>query len=648
MNETEKPLEEDIFNPQSRDNFVEGPFIGTITKTSNVSVESNTPAAIQQNPLYATFLGSDSDEYGYAIAVDAEGATYVTGYTTSLDFPATPGAFSTSRNGLLDVFIAKVNQFGNNLNYATFLGGSSDETSYDIAVDISGAAYVTGDVYSTDFPTTLGAFDTSHNGGYYDGFVVKINPTGNSLEYSSYLGGNGEDKNHGIAVDENGTTYVTGETYSSNFPITAGAFATTRPGGYDAYIVKINPSGGSLDYSTYLGGTQHEIGEKIAVGGDGSAYVTGSTGSLDFPVTSNAFDVSFNNIYDGFITKLDATGSSLVYSAFLGGGEDDSGMNIVVDTTGSAYITGFTKSADFLSFTPGAFDPFYNGLYDGFIAKVNPSGEKLDYWTFLGGSSDDKGFGIAVDDVGAIYVTGTTHSINLYPNIFDNVYKNIGDAFVVKLNSNGDILEYGTYLGGASYDDGFDIVIDTNRLAYITGRTASGDFPVTADAFQAYNNGSNDIFVVKLAAGDKPIQYDVDIADYFYYEYADADSFGGVYPNNQTIVKSCVNNIGIESVYGQVILKEKTGGKVIGSEWYRTSTDPLLPGEDTCVRFLWSHDGLYGSLENQELEAEATIEDHIDEMPENNTYSEVISISWSDFLMKEESYNYANPDTLAK
>ena len=242
--------------------------------------------------IYATFLGGGGYDYGYGIAVDGAGSAYVTGYTQSSDFPTTPGAFDTSYNGSMDAFVVKLNPAGSGLAYATFLCGGRFDKGYAIAVDGAGSAYVTGHTLSSDFPTTPGAFDTSHNSyNREDAFAVKLNPAGSGLVYATFLGGSIEEWGYGIAVDGAGSAYVTGYTRSSDFPTTPGAFDTSHNGGEDdAFAVKLYPAGNGLAYASFLGGSDKDQGRAIAVDGAGSAYMTGSTSSRDFPTTPGAFD----------------------------------------------------------------------------------------------------------------------------------------------------------------------------------------------------------------------------------------------------------------------------------------------------------------------------------------------------------------------
>jgi hypothetical protein len=381
---------------------------------------------------YATFLGGDDEDWGRAIAVDGAGNAYVAGYTGSSNFPATPGAFDTSHNGNWDAFVVKLNPVGSGLAYATFLGGSDGDSGRAIAVDGTGSAYVAGSTNSSDFPTTPGAFDTSYNGNG-DAFVAQLNPAGSGLAYATFLGGSYYDWGVAIALDVAGNAHVAGYTRSNDFPITPGAFDRSHNGDLDAFVAKLNPAGSGLLYATYLGGSDLDIGFAIAVDGAGSAYVTGHTGSSNFPTTPGAFDRSFNGGYDTFVAKLNPAGSGLAYATFLGGDGLEWGGVIAVDGAGSAYVTGHTVSSNFPT-TPGAFDTSYNGS-DAFAAKLNRTGSGLAYATFLGGGSSDSGDAIVVDGVGNAYITGSTRSSSFptTPGAFDTSYNGGDDAFVAKL-----------------------------------------------------------------------------------------------------------------------------------------------------------------------------------------------------------------------
>ena len=376
------------------------------------SYDHNRELVIDPVLEYSTYLGGSGGGEGQGIAVDAAGDAYLTGTTTSADFPVTSGAFQTMNNGG-DVFITKLNPEGTRLIYSTYLGGSGDgQEAGGIAVDAAGNAYVGGSTFSTDFPVTSGAFQTVNNaanGLSVNAFITKLNPAGTELIYSTYLGGSFFDYGYAIAVDAAGDAFLTGESASFDFPVTSGAFQTMNPGG-DAFVTKLNPEGTGLIYSTFVGGGQ---GYGIAVDATGSAYVTGGAGVSDFPVTSGAFQTVDNANpsvgYNAFITKFNPEGTALIYSTYLGGDYTDIGYGIAVDAAGDAYVTGTAFSSDF-PVTSGAIQTVNNaaaaGHANAFIAQLNPAGAELIFSTYLGGSFADGGSGIAVDATGSAYVTG--------------------------------------------------------------------------------------------------------------------------------------------------------------------------------------------------------------------------------------------------
>jgi Beta-propeller repeat len=462
--------------------------------------------------LFSTYLGGSADGLGYGIAVDGSGDTYVTGYTRSPDFPTTPGVFQSTLSGGADAFVTKLNPSGTALVYSTYLGGSGDDWGRQIAVDGNGNAYVVGGTYSADFPTTLGAFQTTYRGNE-DAVVLKLNPSGSGLLFSTYLGGSFYNEGEGIAVDAGGDAYVTGWTESADFPTTHGAFQTTFGGWSDVFVTKLNPSGSALVYSTYLGGYGYDQGYGIAVDASGDAYVTGSAEPENFPTTTGAFQTTCDTLdSDAFVTKLNASGTALLYSTCLGGrqgdqggGGGDEGFDVAVDGSGDAYVTGYTFSTDFPT-TPGAFQTTIGNYSDVFVTKLNSNGTGLLYSTYLGGSPDDIGNGIAVDNSGDAYVTGYTDSVTFptTPGAFQTMcgcgdYAQYYDAFVTKLNPTGSSLLYSTFLGGSADEDGLGIAVDASGNAYVTGSTESVNFPTTTGAFQTTCSGCSDAFVTKLS-----------------------------------------------------------------------------------------------------------------------------------------------------
>jgi hypothetical protein len=323
--------------------------------------------------LYSTFLGGPSDiNDALGIAVDAAGSAYVTGETGAADFPVTPGAFRTIRNGAYDAYVTKLNPAGSALVYSTFIGGSAVDFGVRIAVDASNNAYVLGNTASPDFPTTPGAFNTTNNGGF-DIFVLKLNAAGSNLIYSTFIGGLSFDSAGGLAIDSAGNAYVSGATLSTNYPTTPGAFETvSQSGGGGAFVTKLNATGSALVYSTFLG---DYAASSIALTPAGNVWVTGGTSSQSFPTTPDAFQGFFHPGIgsDAFITELNATGSAILYSTYLGGTNTDYGADVALDSAGNVYVTGETRSADFPT-TANAFDQVLKGGQDAFITKLAVNG----------------------------------------------------------------------------------------------------------------------------------------------------------------------------------------------------------------------------------------------------------------------------------
>ena len=314
--------------------------------------------------VYSTYLGSI---IGAGIAVDSAGNAYIAGQAAAA-YPTTPGAFQTMSGGNSDAFVTKLNTTGTALVYSTFLGGSGFDLATDIAIDSGGNAYVTGQA-GAGFPVTPGAFQTSFNGVNNDAFVTKLNATGSALVYSTFLGGSGNDTGNGLAVNAAGNAYVTGTSDSVNFPFSPGAFQTMKAAGQDAFVTELSVAGSALAYSTYLGGDGNDFGLDVALDTAGNASVIGSTDSSNFPTTADAIQSDNGGGVDVFITRLNATGTGLLFSTYLGGSNTDGGLSIAVDLAGSIYVTGQTFSEDFPT-TPGAFQTMLGGSSDAFVAKV--------------------------------------------------------------------------------------------------------------------------------------------------------------------------------------------------------------------------------------------------------------------------------------
>ena len=382
--------------------------------------------------LYSTYLGGNDEDYVGQIAVDAQGNASVVGTTYSRDFP-TVNAFQATLGGGRDAFVAKLNADGSQLLYSTYLGGSDGDSALGVAVDASANVYVAGETSSANFPT-VAAFQPTL-AGLRNGFVSKFDETGSNLVYSTYLGGTGADLAVGIAVDDCGNAYITGNTSSSDFP-TVKPLQPSLAGSIDAFLTRLNPDGTALFFSTYLGGSGQDFGRAVAVDRDGNAYLTGWTLSRDFP-TVMAVQPYHGGQNDAFVTKVYGDGSAIQFSTFLGGASSDSGNSIAVDADGNSYVVGYTGSDDFPN--ERAIQTYRAGSSDAFVAKLSLDGSALAYSTYFGGSSSDVAFGVAVGQSGSAYIVGHTRSRD-FPLVTPMQDFNAGeyDVFVAKIASQED------------------------------------------------------------------------------------------------------------------------------------------------------------------------------------------------------------------
>ena len=458
--------------------------------------------------VYSTYHGGSAGDYGTDIAVDANDNAYVTGRVNSTTGFPVLGAYQSTNKGASDIFVSKFSPTGT-LLYSTYIGGAGTDEGAGIAVDASGNAYITGRTTSTDFPLA-NAFQSTL-GGVQDAFLVKLNAAGNGLVYSTYLGGNANpggtaltrEYGYGVAVDSAGSAYVTGLTVSTNFP-TLNAFQSTGGGSVDdVFVTKFSAAGNTLVYSTYIGGDQFDEGYSIAVDSTGAAYVGGITASSNYPLLGARQSVYAGN-NDGFLTKLSPTGNTLVYSTYIGGFGQDAVYGLAVDANGSAYVAGVTSSANFP--VQNSLQSYNGGVAststDAFVMQFTAAGNALTYGTYLGGSSNEAGIGLAIDGSGNAYVVGQTNSTN-FPTVSPIQGANASlngaaDVFVTKLAAGGTSLLYSTYLGGAGDDIGNDIAVNASGDAFITGETISTNFP-TANARQASNGGNWDAFVARIS-----------------------------------------------------------------------------------------------------------------------------------------------------
>ena len=465
--------------------------------------DTSKPLVIDPVLVYSTYLGGSDSESANGITIDANGNIYITGSTSSYDFPTTVDIPQPTNP---DLFVAKLNTTGDALIYSTYLGGSNADGAAAITVDASGNAYIAGSTISFDFPTTEDAFQRTFGGGTAagDGFITKLNSSGTELIYSTYLGGYGDDTCRDIAIDSLGSAYVTGDTgntIDNNFPITSGAFMSD-PDYRNVFATKLSADGSHLIYSTFLGSY---YGYGITVDSNGNACIVGMGAGI--PTTENAFQRTFGGgNSDGFVTKLNSSGTDLIYSTYLGGSDSDNTRDIIIDSYGNLIVSGETYSDNFP--VKNAIQSSFGGARDAFVAKIDDTKEGLDsliYSTYLGGSLNENASGIALNAADEAYVTGSTQSFDFpttedaFQPVFGNDDYFTGyDGFVTKLDSNGLNLVYSTYFGGTLNDVSLDIAVDLFGDAYISGFTSSTDFPTKNPIQTSLKGGPVDAFVAKI------------------------------------------------------------------------------------------------------------------------------------------------------
>jgi len=530
----------------------------------------------QAELLSSTFIGGSGSDPIRDMFVDSSGNIYITGQTDSSNFPTTPGCFDNSHNGDLDVFVAKLNPTGNQLLYATYIGGSGQDVGAGITVDSAGNIYVSGWTYSSDFPTQNAIQPTS--GGGLDGFIVKLDSSG-SLIFSTYFGGSSRDPFIELALDSAGNVYAVGYSDSSNFPVKNPYQGQFMGGWSDVIVVKLSADGSSLHYATYIGGSGEEHCHGIAVDSTGNAYIAGITNSSNYP-TVNPIQASFAGTYDVVVTKLSQSGDSLSFSTYLGGSGYDYGLAVAIDSSGNAYATGYADPG--FPTTAGVLNPTSSGR-GVFVSKFNTNGGNLSYSTFIGDKGGAVGSKIFVDASGHAYVGGYVADIADFPvteGAFDTSHNGIYDAFAAKLSTDGDSLQYSTFLGGTDYDYGAAIFVNNSGNICIAGQTQSSDFP-TKNPFQTGFAGTEDGFVASFSISTAPLvnralSLDGDG------DYVDMSN-DYVLGDNDFVISLWLNNL-VQSVTWTDVLGQWSSG--IGNESFLIAYDT-----DRVLKFLYTTNG---------------------------------------------------------
>ncbi len=445
------------------------------------------PLVIDPVLVYSSFLGGRDLDAVNSVAADSSGNMYLTGTT-----------FSTPK-GDADVMIRKISADGSAFLYIADLGGADNDYGNGIAVDVNGFAAVAGRTASLDFPV-VSAFQ-SKNYGVNNAYILRLDPAGTTLIFSTYLGGNDDDRAYAVALDRQGSVYLTGVSFSNDFPTNDGAFQRNNLGGADAFVAKF-ASDGSAIYSTLIGGKSDDRANAIAVDASGNASIVGETFSDSFPQANAPFQHSRHGGLEAFVTEVNADGSQLVFSTFMGGAGDDSASGVAIDLSGNIYVAGSTTGDNGFDIPNRSFNTSYNGgSSDIFVSKFSANGQSLLWTTFLGSHGGDYGDAVSVDANGNVYVAGNTDS-NQYPVTRDAFQGNRGggvDGVLSVLDTNGQNLLYSTFYGGSGDDDAVSVAVNQFFEVFLAGQTASGDFPVVGALQRLAGGGPSDGFFAKFS-----------------------------------------------------------------------------------------------------------------------------------------------------
>ena len=431
----------------------------------------------------------------------------MTGYTGSSDFPTTTGAYDKVLNGSTDIIISKMNATGTTLLYSTFLGGSGTDAGAGIRVDDKGYIFIGGPTTSSDFPTTPGVLSNTI-GGILDSVFIKLVPNGSALAYSTYLGSY-SGACSALTIDSLGNAYMVGST-GSKLPATTGAYQTTFGGTEDGFIAKLNSNATALLYCTYMGGDTRERLYDIDIDKNGSAYVAGWSGG-NYPVTTGAFQTTLSGNGAAVLTKLAPNGSALIYSSYIGGSSGDNAYSLSVDDDGCAYVHGFTYSSDFPTSAWAYKRSITVSWGESFLFKMNATGTGPVFSTIIGDVNGGPTWAVEVDGNGVSYLAGVTKSSGypVTSNAWDSTYSN-WEGFFSIINHNGSSLVYSTYVGGSSDDELWEVALSRTGTVICVGYTSSSDFPATTGAYSTTYSGNGDAIVVAFPSDLHPPEFVID------------------------------------------------------------------------------------------------------------------------------------------
>ncbi len=454
--------------------------------------------SVAESSSYSTFFGGSMGEDATKVTFDNEGNTILIGQTPSEDLPITDNAFQSEyAGGGWDGYVAKFSPSGD-LLYSSYLGGDQYEHVTTVRVDAQNNIILAGTTGSTDFPVTPDAYQSTKSDSL-DGFIMKVAENG-TLIYSTYFGGTGEDWIYGMEFDASGNYMFAGSTGSSGLA-TSGVIGTSIAGGViDGFIAKLSAEGSTKLMFSYIGGNGVDRIPLMKIDSNFNYVIVGFIQSTDFPVTGNAFQSVASAQGDAILAKVSGDGTDLMYSTYIGGNDDDTGLSVALDSQDNMIISGYTESDD-LAVVNAIQPTFGGGAADIYIAKFNNTGS-IQFLTYLGGNETDYAWEVITDPDDNIIVGGRTSSIN-YPvhDGLNDTHSGSFDGVVTKLSPDGQTNIVSSFVGGSDSDIGEGLAVDDAGNVVLTGRTVSSDFPLTAGAYQTEIAGSSDAFVCHIAFG---------------------------------------------------------------------------------------------------------------------------------------------------
>ncbi|MDN3643151.1 SBBP repeat-containing protein [Lutimonas halocynthiae] len=443
--------------------------------------------------VFSTYLGNIGDDDADVVTVDAKGNTYLGCHSNSASLNLPEEKQYNLKNGI-DAFVVKLNGNGTKMDYITQLGGSQWDAVQGLISDSEGNIYAVGTTYSADFPININEFQSKF-GGMSDAFVLKLNTKG-EIMWSTFIGGSKNEDGRGIALDQQGNVHIVGRTESNDFPILPGALQPKSAGKIDTFFATLN-SEGKMMTTSYLGGSGNDIGFSIDIDNKGRRYIAGTTNSSDFPLY-NSIQETKHGKDDIFFAVIDATGSTLEYSSYLGGDENEQLYGLALGPNENIFLTGITNSSDFPT-TPNGYQPIHSGESDVFVSKFNIQEKRMTYSTFLGGEGDDSSRDLIIDDEGNAFIVGKTTSTN-FPivNNSHSMLRGRTDAFITLLDSSGSFLIYSTIFGGQGMETFEGVALGNDGSLTVSGLSSSLDYPTVNPIQDSFLGGRFDMVTTRL------------------------------------------------------------------------------------------------------------------------------------------------------